>query len=175
QPGDDLLRQEFEDLPVAEEARDIDKQVLAEKLYLAGVLLKHLEIAVAVGNSGHRHAPLDAALQRTWLVEREVMRCLRAQKLDDRGKSALRLGAVRNGRAGRGLQVHLTAVSGENLRNLRHRQHEIDRARGDRASRHAVVAGVTWILRDDEPALLLDGLQSEAAVRAGTRQNHADR
>lgn len=45
----------------------------------------------------------------------------------------------------------------------------------DRAPRHAIILGLVGILRDDEPTLLLDRLQSEAAVAARSRKDHADR
>ena len=53
-------------------------------------------------------------------------------------------------------------------------KHKIHRARHDRAARHAVIAGLVGILRDDEPALLLHGLQPKAAVGPGSRKDHAD-
>ena len=67
------------------------------------------------------------------------------------------------------------AVFGEDFGDLRYRQHEIDGAGHDRAARHAVIVGLVRILHDDEPAFLLDRLQPEAAVAAGSRQDHADR
>ncbi len=54
-------------------------------------------------------------------------------------------------------------------------KHMIDPACLDGAARHAVVAGFLRLLRDDEPRLLLDRFQSEAAVGAGAGQDHADR
>ena len=69
----------------------------------------------------------------------------------------------------------LSTVFGENLGNLRYWEHEVDGAGRDRAARHAVILGLVRILRDDESALLLDRLQPQAAVAAGSRQDHADR
>ena len=65
-------------------------------------------------------------------------------------------------------------VPGERLGNFGHRQHEVDPARHDRAARHAVIAGLVGILRDDQPAFFLHGLQPEAAVGAGAGKDHAD-
>src|SRR6185312_13763044 len=78
--GNDLLSEEFEDLGIAEETGDIDEQVLGEKIELVGVLPKHLEITAEVDDASDRHAPLDTALQCAGLIEREVVRGLRAQK-----------------------------------------------------------------------------------------------
>ena len=66
-------------------------------------------------------------------------------------------------------------VFGEYFGNLRHREHLVHGARQHRAPRHAVVLGVVGILHDNEPALLLDRLQPQAAVAAGSREDHADR
>ena len=67
------------------------------------------------------------------------------------------------------------AVFGKDLGNLRYWEHEVHGAGQDRAARHAVIFGLVRILRDDEPALLLDRLQSQAAIAAGPREDHADR
>ena len=68
------------------------------------------------------------------------------------------------------VEDQLPAVFGEDFGNLRYRQHQVHGARQDRAARHAVILGLVGILGDDEPALLLDRLQSEAAVAAGSRR-----
>ena len=66
-------------------------------------------------------------------------------------------------------------VFGEDFGDLSYRQHEVDGAGHDRAARHAVILGLVRVLHDDEPAFLLDRLQPQAAVAAGSRQDHADR
>ena len=92
QVGNDLLRQEIEHLRIAEEAGDIDEQVLGKKIELACVAAQNFEIAIhVIGlDRRHRHAPLDPALQRARLVKREIMGGLRAQKIDDLGQPILR-------------------------------------------------------------------------------------
>ena len=118
QVGNDLLRQEIEHLRVAEEAGDVDEQVLGEKVELAGVAAQHVEIAVhVVGlDRRHRHAPLDAALQRAGLVEREIMRGLGAQQIDDLGQPILRCilrrRTVRRARVRAMRRSYLTSASG---------------------------------------------------------------
>ena len=62
----------------------------------------------------------------------------------------------------------------ERVRNARQRKDEIDRAGQDRASGHAIESSLVRILRDDEAALFLDGLQAEAAIGACPREDHAD-
>jgi hypothetical protein len=101
------------------------------------------------------------------------MRRLGAQEIDDLGKSVLGL-ADECGSSVLAVEVHLPAIPGEDVRHLHYRQHEIDRARRDRAPRHAVVARVARVLRDDEPAFLFHRLQPEAAVGSRSRKNYTD-
>ena len=75
----DFLRQQIKGGRIAEEVRDVDEEVLGEQLALAGILTQDLQIARAAVEARHRHAPLDPALQRALLVEREIMRGLRGQ------------------------------------------------------------------------------------------------
>ena len=91
QVGNDLLRQEIEHLRIAEEAGDIDEQVLGKQVELACVAPQQFEIPIhVIGlDRRHRHAPLDPALQRARLVEREIVGGLRAQKIDDLGQPIL--------------------------------------------------------------------------------------
>ena len=86
--GNDRLGQEIECLSVAEEARDIDEQVAGEKVEFVCVAAQGLEItlhAVAL-DRGHRHAPLDPALQRPRLVQPEIVPRRRVQEFDDLGQ-----------------------------------------------------------------------------------------
>ncbi len=73
------------------------------------------------------------------------------------------------------VEDQLPTVFGKRFGNLPYREHQVHGARHDRAPRHAVILGVVRILRDDEPALLLDRLQPQAAVASSSREDHADR
>ena len=146
---------------------------LARTLELARVLAQKVEIPAAIGGRRQRHASLDPAQQRPRLVEREIVRGLGAQKIDDLVQALGR----RDRPAGRPWDRPrriFAGVFGEGVRDLRHGKHEIDGARHDRAARHAVETGLVRILCDDEPALFLDRLQSDAAVGAGSREDDAD-
>ena len=79
----DFLRQLVEGGRVAEEVGHIDEEVLGEQLTLARILAQDLQIVRAALQPGHRHAPLDPALQRSPLVEREIVRAARGQEIDD--------------------------------------------------------------------------------------------
>jgi hypothetical protein len=82
--GDHLLLQQLEGLRVTEEAGHVDQQVLGEKIELTGILPQHVEIPTDVIDSGQRHPPLDPAQQGAGLIEYEIVRGLRAQKIDSR-------------------------------------------------------------------------------------------
>ena len=69
---------------------------------------------------------------------------------------------------------HPPVVFDERVGDFGHRKHKVHRARHDRAARHAVIAGLVGILRDDEPAIFLHGLQPKAAVGPRSRKDHAD-
>ena len=92
--GNDLLRQQLEGLCVAEKAGDIDEQIVGEVLEFGGVLGQQFEIAVAVLDAGHGHAPLDPAPERALLVERKIMRGLFAQQIDDLRQPSRRMGSA---------------------------------------------------------------------------------
>ena len=67
------------------------------------------------------------------------------------------------------LPVMLTSASGS-----RPPAAQVHGAGRDRAARHAVIAGLVGVLRDDKAAVLLHRLQAKAAVGAGARQDDAD-
>ncbi len=154
-------------LEFAEEAGDVDQQVLGEKLELTWILPQPVEIPTTVIGTGQRHAPLDPPQQCAWLVKREIVRGLGMQKIDNLSQPIWGMTVRR--------QSLPPTVFGEYFGNLADRQHLVHGARHDRAPRHAVIFGVVRILHDDEPALLLNRLQSEAAIAARSRKDHADR
>ncbi len=86
---------------------DVDEEILGEQLPLFAILSQDLKITRTVLDRGHRHAPLDATLQRAWLVEPEIVRGRRTQKIDDLGQ------AVLVGRRG-GLRMSLTYIWRQN-------------------------------------------------------------
>ena len=148
---------------------------LARRSSSLGVAPQNVEIAVhVIGlDRGHRHAPLDPAPQRTLLVEREIVGGIGAQKIDDRGQPVVfRSRDVLS--ACPEASGPLRRVFDKRFGNLGRRQHEVHRPGHDGAPRHAVIAGLIRVLRDDESAIFLDGLQSKAAVRPGSGKDHAD-
>ena len=71
--------------------------------------------------------------------------------------------------------VGMAGIADQRLRDLRHRQYEIDGAGRDRALRHSVIGGLFRILGDDEPAFFANRFEPDAAIGAGSRQDDADR
>ena len=113
--GYDLVRQEFEGTRVAEEAGDVDQQVLGEELELTWILPQPVEIPTTVIGTGQRHAPLDPPQQCARLVEREIVRGFRAQKIDDLGEE-IRGMIVRHRAFTRTVEHQLPTVVGEHFR-----------------------------------------------------------
>jgi hypothetical protein len=85
QIGNDLCGEQIEHLRIAEEAGDVDEQVLGEKIEFAAVAPQDLQVLrhVVGLDRRHRHPPLDPALQRARLVQPEIIGGLGPQKIDD--------------------------------------------------------------------------------------------
>ena len=85
QVRDDLVGQEFEDPGIAKEACDVDQQVLDKQREFVRVGLQQGDVAIGVAglDRRHPHPPYDPALQRTRLVEGEIMRRPGAEKRND--------------------------------------------------------------------------------------------
>lgn len=81
----DLVRQQLEDLGVAEKTGDVDKQVFRQLLQFTVISAQQVEITghVVRLDRGQCHAALDPPLQGARLVKRIVMRRLVAQERDD--------------------------------------------------------------------------------------------
>ena len=114
--------------------------------------------------------------QRARLVEREVVGSLRAQQLDDpaqptmlaaSGRASVTSGRWQPCASRSSMCIERPGIAATG-------KHQIDRACRDGAARHAVIASLVRVLRDDEPARLLHGPQADAAIRAGAGQDHAD-
>ena len=101
------------------------------------------------------------------------MRGLRGQEIDDACERFLD-GVGRSDIRRPRLDVCLTAVAEERLRDLCHRQHEIGTAAHDGTAGHAIESGLLRVLHDDETTLLFHCFQSETAVGAGPREDRAD-
>ena len=154
---------------IAEEAGDVDEQVLGQQVELARIAPQDPDIPIHRRDPGQRHAPPDAPLKGARLVEPEIVGGFRAQKVDDLLQPGLCL--IRRVETARCPSL---TVFDQRFRHLRLRKDKINRARRNRAARHAVIGGLTRLLRDHQPAFLLHGLQPKAAIGARSRQDHTD-
>ena len=78
-----LFGQKVENGGVPKEAGDIDQQVPGELIALVRISTQEIEVLGGGLDRRQRHPPLDAPLERTVLVKREVMNRLRAQDSDN--------------------------------------------------------------------------------------------
>ena len=164
--GDDLFSQDVEYRRIAKEAGDVDQQVRGEAVELFFIAPQDIEIPLdVVGlDRRHRHAALDPAPQRALLVEPEIMGCFFPEEIDDLGQP-VRSGALFVGSGSRTRERHSAVELEERVWNAGQRKDKIDRAGQDRTSRHPIESSLVWVLRDDEAALFLDGLQRRGCRR----------
>jgi len=119
----DLFRQESENFRVAEEAGDVDEQILGQKDEFVCVVLQQRKIAVPILGlfPGHPHAVFDTTLQGTGFVEPEVMRGHCSKKFDNFRQQIIRR---RWSRAiSRGAGRHSPSEFDNRFRNLRRGEH----------------------------------------------------
>ena len=173
QVGNGVLLQKLEYRRVTKETRDIDQQIPGELIAFVGVAMQEIQILGRGLDRRHRHPPLDAAFESAMLVMGEIVNRLRPQEIDDLRQQSLhrilRAQFPRRRRQGRAL-----FAADERLGDLRRGEHEVHRARRDGALGHAVIVGFVELLRDDEAAFRLYRRQANAAVGAGSREDHAD-
>ena len=168
-----LFLQHLEGLRIAEEIGHADQHVAKQRLHLTRRLLQVLDVAVDLVDLVHRHAPLDAAVDRAWLVLREVVAGLGAQQDENFLQRALDPGR----RDGGGLTGQAEGVRGVGDQLGRHfgrRQCVVHQAGGDGAARHAFELGGFRVLRHHHAALALDRAHALRAVAAGAGQHDAD-
>ena len=138
-----------------------------------GVAKQEVEILGGGFDPRQGHPPLDAPLERPVLVEREVMDRLRAQESDNVRQQILQR-LLRARFQPLGHKDVASFARDQRLGDLCGAEHEIHRAGCDGATGHAVIVGFADVLRDDEAAFILDCLQTEATVGAGSGKDHAD-
>src|ERR1019366_6955230 len=116
---------------------------------------------------------LETALQRAFLVDAEIMRCLISKKPDDMREfigCRMSEGFRRIYAAGR----RRVKLSENEVGNVGDRADEIDRAGRDRAAWHSIEFSLLRILNDNEAAFFLDRAKPNAAIAAAPREDDAD-
>ena len=81
--GYDVLREIIEDRRITEETRHVDQQIPGELAEFDRIPPDEFEISFRSFNRRHRHPALDAALECSLLVEREIVSRLLPQQIDD--------------------------------------------------------------------------------------------
>ena len=159
---------------VAEELGHPDQELAEQQFVLVRMLAQIVDVVGDGFGLRHQHAALDAPQQGLFLVLAEVVADFLVQQFADglqvcghvTAHAVVALALMRG--------VHLFLIGQQACRHLRHRQHGIDQAGGDRAGRHAghrlvAVAG----LRQRQPAVILDRAQPLRTIAAGAGQHHA--
>ena len=170
---DDVLER-LEGLRVAEEAGDIDEEVVVERLDLGGLSHEELDVAAQALPLIQHHAAHDPAPDHALPVRTEVNARGRMQDLQDLAEVPA-VGGVHPGgdvpvQGHQGIVPDPLQRAGE----LRGRQDHVDAAALDGALRHAGVLGRRLILGEHDAAAGLDLLDADRAVRSGPRQDHPD-
>ena len=158
-------------LRVAEEAGDIDQQLLEQQMDFRRMLLEIARIDFQILDVVLRHAPLDAAAYGAFLVQREIV--------SGAGTQQHQYPVHATGLAWGGLRFFLLdaqvpRIAQQPVRHFLHRQDIGGVARLYRADRHAVVFRGSRVLHQRNAARTLNGAQPQRAVGTGAGQDNAD-
>ena len=176
QRGEDLRVQRSEDLRIAEEARDVDEQVVVEGRQLRRIRPQAAEVLLLRMCAHERDAARDPAPERRRLVARDVHPGPYPQELHHLPERRLLAAGGALGARQHSVRGHRRApgdrgeVRGDPLR----RQDQIDDIRRDRAPGHPVVHGRGRLLRVRPAARRADRPEPFRPVGARARQDHAD-
>ena len=167
---EDLGAQRLERIVVAKEVGDADEHVLVQRAQLASVGLDQLEVVPEAFDLVQEHAPLGAALDRRQLVLAEVGARSGADEPQELGEILALVRRLGDGGGMIGVRAERHELGRDRLR----RSGEVDAASGERRARHAGVLRRRDVLREGQPAGLLDRLDAERAVGAGAGVDDAD-
>jgi hypothetical protein len=175
QRDDHALAQDLPRVGVAEEAGDVDQEVVGEVGDLGGRLAKHAGVVAQLGHPGEPHPALDAAQQGGLLVAAEVVAGARAQHGQD--FADVLLVALRGGLGGAGVVagVGMAGVGEQHLRHVARAENVVGVARVDQVARHRGEGRGFGVLGDAQPAHGLDRLGAGGTVAAHARQDDGDR
>jgi len=196
QHGDDVAFQRLEGLAVAEEVGHADQHVGQQCRGFLRVALQIPGIAGHVGQGIDLHAPFDAAQHRGQLVMAEIVAGAGAQRGEDLAQRqlvglglGLRLDVVHLARLDRGVlavlgrrhraelleqRLHVAAQFDQLLRDVGHRQNDVDHAGFDGAARHRLELRIAGFLRQGDAALFLDARQPHRTVGTAAGKHDAD-
>ncbi len=180
QSRDDFGLERCERLRVAEKCSDADQQIAKQQPRLIGVQAQQLQVILERADLAHLHASVHTAQEGLFLVAAEIVADALAQSgVDFLQRPVAVLCAVPLvGIVGDRIESVQAADILLQLRaDLLGRQHQVDEPAGHGARWHAVVSRAAGAvsLRDGQAALLLDRLDAERSVGAGSRQDDAHR
>jgi hypothetical protein len=178
----------------SEEAGHADQQILVQHLEFLRVRAQAFRVVQQRRDTVQQHAPINAPPDGGGSVQREVHAPDIVEQTQDapeavffRAQASVRFGAPRDGghrwwtfrfgqvcgfwRVG---QVRLACHAREFGSDPLGWQHKIHHSGGDSAVRHRTETGRGLILREGDPALTFDRLETQRAVRGRARENHAD-
>ena len=158
---------------VAKEVGHPNQKVLKQSLHLGGRLFQKLDVAFHRIGVVHRHAPLDAAVNRAGLVQRKIVAGLRAQQRKGFAQGAGRFGNARACAVGQRARrvCHVGQQLGGHLCRGKLVVHQPG---GNRALRHAVRLAGGVALRHHQAAGVLDGPHAQGAIGTHARQHNAN-
>lgn len=160
--------QRLEPLRLAKERGHADQKVLIQRLHGRSVMVEGIGVAAQAVVVSQEDAPQDAPLDAGPFEVAEVDRMAGAQQLEDAVE--LRGGGLRLP-----LALPRAAAAGDAhqpLGDAGWRQHEVRRDGG--RARHDVELRGLRILREGDASRVVNGLQSQRAVRVIAGKNHAD-
>ena len=170
--GQDFLLQGDKGPRVAKEAGDVDQQFLEQQLHFRRVPGEEARIYRHAVDAVLRHAPLDAAAQGAFLVQRKIVAGGLLDLLQDHVQAAHR-GGRQDGRQAEA-EGRLPGDLNQHGRHFFHGQDVRGVAGGNRALRHAVVSGGGRLLHHADAACALDRAQAQGSVAGGTGEDDAD-
>ena len=118
------------------------------------------------------HAPLDPAIHGVLLVKGKIVACLRPQQDHDLFEGAMAF--ILPGQSGAGDEGHVVEKGDDLAGQGLHRGDDVRQPGLHGTAGHAIELGRGRVLHKDHARLLLDGLETQRAVRAHARKNDAD-
>ena len=150
-----------------------DQQVAEQRLHFGRCLLQVLDVMVDNLDLVHGHPPFDAAIDRAWLVLREVVAGLRTQHDENLLDRALGLDCMCSHGRSR-LAVSQLGIGGKLLGHFGRGQFVVHQAGRDGAERHAFELGRRGVLRHHHAAFTLDGAHTQRPVATSPRKDDTD-
>ena len=174
QLGEDVAFQHGKGLGIAKKIGHANQQVAKQRVDFRRCVLQILDVRVDVVHALHRHAPLDAPVNRAGFVLRKIVPGLGTQQYKDFFQGALHVGC--GGEVGgRQFAKGVRYIGHELGGHLWRGQLVVDQPGGDGTGGHAVKLARRGALHHHHATRVLDGAQPQRAIAAGARKHDAHR